>query len=248
MSYTSSGYECILWTKESIVNCTFSTLWALFDDAKVVKSCRDFFWLRGWVNSTNFIHFKLSISLRHFAVENFLRNHDAMRCDAIRCVALRERLMWWQLSWGIRLKSWTVKVCSTPNLFSRRTILYLTHLLSVYLWRSPCWSRALNSYVGAVQMAAGLWIMHSIPRGTFAFKTKNYPLLFLYFLFCLSLSLSPFLSLCLSLKGLWLLWRLGWSVGMDTALLRSTRRVPHIRNARFAFISAHKMHNSQISI
>lgn len=168
------------------------------------------------------------------------------RCDAIRCVALRvPDVVGVELGNPIK-KFNRQSLLYSLYLFARYS--YLSHSLTlslcIYLSLSLSLSHALYSYVGAVQMAAGLWIMHSNPGGTFAFKAKNYPLLFIFCFFLLTLAIL--LSLSLHLKGLWLLWRLGWSVGM--AALRSTRRVPYIRTARFAFISAHKMHNSQISI
>lgn len=152
-----------------------------------------------------------------------------MRCDT-----------WWQLSLGIRLKSWTVKVSSIPpNLFARCTIsiyyIYLTHLLSLHLCRAM-WAQFKWLPVYELCILSRGELLRS--------KLKIIHSFFLYF-FTPSLSLSILLTL--SLKGLWLLWRLGWSVGMDTAV--DTPRPPtHKKNIRFAFISAHKMHNSQISI
>lgn len=77
-----------------------------------------------------------------------------MRYVALRC----ECLMWWESSLGIRLKSSTVKVCSTLSTYLRAIAIFLTHSLSlcIYLSLSLSLSHALYSYVGAVQMAAGL--------------------------------------------------------------------------------------------
>lgn len=79
-----------------------------------------------------------------------------MRYVALRC----ECLMWWESSLGIRLKSSTVKVCSTPFTYLRAIAIFLTHSLTlslcIYLSLSLSLSHALYSYVGAVQMAAGL--------------------------------------------------------------------------------------------
>lgn len=169
------------------------------------------------------------------------------RCDAIRCVALRvPDVVGVELGNPIK-KFNRQSLLYSLYLFARYS--YLSHSLTlslcIYLSLSLSLSHALYSYVGAVQMAAGLWIMHSNPGELLRSKLKIIRFFFLFFFFFAQYCYLT-LSLSLHLKGLWLLWGLGWSVGM--AALRSTRRVPYIRTARFAFISAHKMHNSQISI
>lgn len=149
-------------------------------------------------NSAKFIHSRFWVF--------FGRNYAA--CSSSRRKYLRKPLrkcrcsMWWQSSCRIRLKSSTIKFASHS--------LALCLILSLSLLFTPCiclylalWRRI----VGAVQMASGLWIMYSSQRGTLRSKLKIIHVFF-----------APHLVSNWK-KGLWLLWRLGWTGGQRQAAL-----------------------------